>query len=308
MKIVFFGTPDFAIPSLETLLKENYTIPAVVTAPDKPRGRGQQVVPVPVKRFAIENNISVLEPDDLNDDSFISELRAIKPDLMVVVAYRILPPEVFTIPEKGAFNLHASLLPKYRGAAPINWAIINGELETGVTTFFLEEKVDTGNIIMQARCPIRENETAGELHDKLSEIGAEVVLHTIRLIEQGKAHTSKQDDRLASRAPKITKETGLIDWSRSAREVHNLVRGLSPVPSAYTYLDGKKLKLYRTEIVNENDRNAPGSITRADDEMHIATGNGIIRVTELQLEGKKRMKTAEFLRGFKLSVGQKLSQ
>ncbi len=308
MKIVFFGTPDFSIPSLETLHKENYTISAVVTAPDKPRGRGRQVVPVPVKRFAQKNNLPVLQPDDLRDESFIAELKRVEPDLMVVVAYRILPPEVFTIPGKGAFNLHASLLPKYRGAAPINWAIINGETETGVTTFFLEEKVDTGNIILQARCPIGENETAGELHDKLAEMGADVVLHTARLIEQGKAQTSKQDERLASRAPKLTKETGRIDWSRSACDVHNLVRGLSPVPAAYSYLDGKKLKLYRTEIVDEHEQKEPGRIIRGDEEFHVATGQGIIRITELQIEGKKRMNASDFLRGMKLSVGQKLSQ
>ncbi len=308
MKIVFFGTPEFALPSLEILLKEGYSINAVVTAPDKPRGRGQQVVPVPVKKFAVGNNIPVFQPENLKDEDFIAGLKKINPDIMVVVAYRILPPEVFTLPSQGAFNLHASLLPGYRGAAPINWAIINGEKETGVTTFFLEEKVDTGNIILQARCPIGENETAGELHDKLAEIGSGVVLHTVRLIEQGKAEIYDQDERLASRAPKLTKETGNIDWTKTAREVHNLVRGLSPAPAAYSFLDGKKLKLYRTEVLDEEVEREPGAIIRADDELHIAAGKGILRVTELQLEGKRRMSTPDFLRGMKLTVGQQLTR
>ncbi len=307
MKLVFFGTPEFAIPGLEILIKEGYEIGAVVTAPDKPKGRGQQVIPSPVKRFALEHKLPVLQPEKLKDETFISDLKKLGPDLMVVVAFRILPPEVFTIPERGALNLHASLLPKYRGAAPINWAIINGEKETGVTTFFLEEKVDTGNIILQARCPIGENETAGDLHDKLAEIGAGVVLHTVRLIEQGKASTSIQDEHLASRAPKLTKETGLIDWSASARSIHNLVRGLSPVPAAYTYLNDTMLKIYRTEILDESTEQIPGTIVRADEELHIAAGKGIVKVIELQKEGKKRMDAAAFLRGTELKTGEKLN-
>lgn len=303
MKIIFFGTPDFSIPSLELLLKEGYEIAAVVTAPDKPRGRGRQLLPSPVKRFARESNLTVLQPDNLNDESFINEIKRIAPDLMVVVAYRILPPEVFTLPAKGTFNLHASLLPKYRGAAPINWAIIKGEKETGVTTFFLEEKVDTGNIILQARSPIGENETAGELHDRLSEIGAGVVLHTVRLIEQGKAETSKQDDSIASRAPKLTGETGRIDWNAPVRAVHNRIRGLSPVPAAYTYLNGKMIKIFRTEIVDEHTKKPPGTIVEAGNELHIATGRGVLKILELQREGKKRMDAESFLRGTEIKTG-----
>lgn len=297
MKIVFFGTPEFALPSLETLLKEKYEIAAVVTAPDKPKGRGQQVIPSPVKRFAIDHDLKVLQPEYLKDEKFITDLKELSPDLMVVVAYRILPSDVYTIPGKGTCNLHASLLPRYRGAAPINWAIINGEKETGVTTFFLEKQVDTGHIILQARCPIGENETAGELHDKLAEIGAGVMLHTVRLIERGGIETSPQNENLASRAPKLTKETGLIDWTATARGIHNLVRGLSPHPGAYTFLDGNKLKLYRTEIVDETTTRHPGMIVRADEEMHVAAGKGVVKIVELQKEGKRRMNAAAFLRG-----------
>ncbi len=300
MKTVFFGTPEFSIPSLEILLKEKYQITAVVTAPDKPKGRGQQVVPSPVKRFAVDRNVRVLQPENLKDENFITELKKINPDLMVIVAFRILPSEIYTLPNKGAFNLHASLLPRYRGAAPINWAIINGEQETGVTTFFLEKHVDTGNIIIQARCPIGENETAGELHDKLAEIGAGVVLYTVRLIEQGKAATSPQDERFASRAPKLKKEMGRIDWTAPARNVHNLVRGLSPAPAAYTFLNDTLLKIYRTELVDETTERTPGMIVRADEELHIAAGKGVVRILELQKEGKKRIDAASFLRGMSI--------
>jgi methionyl-tRNA formyltransferase len=306
MKIVFFGTPEFAVPSLEKILQNAYEVSAVVTAPDKPGGRGQMILTSPIKKFAIQNSIPVLQPQNLKDQTFISELRKIGPDLLVVVAYRILPPEVFTIPKTGAFNLHASLLPKYRGAAPINWAIIRGEKETGVTTFFLEEKVDTGNIIIQARCPINEDETAGELHDKLAELGSAIVLHTIGLIRLGKVKPIPQDNNLASSAPKLTKETGLIDWSADVKTVHNLVRGLSPVPAAYTFLGDKLLKIYRTKTGHEKISEKPGTIMKADSELHVATGNGVMKILELQKEGKKRMDAASFLRGVKLIPGQQL--
>lgn len=306
MKIVFFGTPEFAIPSLRMILRGGYQLAAVVTAFDKPGGRGQKILTSPVKEYAIRKNIPILQPRNLKDQTFIDELKIIAPDLMVVVAYRILPPQVFTIPQRGAFNLHASLLPKYRGAAPINWAIISGEKETGVTTFFLEEKVDTGNIILQARCPIGINETAGELHDKLAEIGSEVVLHTIGLIEQDRAKPIPQDSRMASSAPKLTRDTGLIDWTADATAVHNLVRGLSPVPAAYTFLGDSMLKLYRTSIIDKTVSDKPGTIMKADAELHIATGKGVVKILELQKEGKKRMDTASFLRGTKLESGQRL--
>lgn len=305
MRIIFFGTPEFAIPSLNILIKEGYAIVAVVTAPDKPRGRGQKVSPPPVKEFAIRHGLRILQPENLKDEHFIAQLKDLSPDLMVVVAYRILPPEVYTIPPRGAFNLHASLLPKYRGAAPIHWAIIQGETETGVTTFFLEQKVDTGSVIMQARCPIKENETAGELHDRLADIGAEVVLYTVRLIEQGKADPQPQDESLASRAPKLTKEMCRINWTLSARQIHNHVRGLSPSPAAYTYLDDRMIKIIRTEIVDAMTVLEPGTVQRADEELHVATGNGVLRIIELQREGKKPLDAAAFLRGTRIQIGDK---
>jgi methionyl-tRNA formyltransferase len=305
LKIIYFGTPGFSIPSLEKLLTAGYTVPAVVTVPDRPRGRGQQVIPSPIKKFAFEHRLPVLEPDDLRDPSFIKKLTDLQPDLMVVVAFRILPPEVFLIPRKGAFNLHASLLPRLRGAAPINWALINGETETGVTTFFLEQRVDTGNIILQARCSIGENETAGELHDRLAAIGAEIVLLTVRMIEKGNVHTTLQDESKASKAPKLTKETGRIEWSSEARAVHNLIRGLSPTPGAFTYHNDEVYKFFRSILISENYPARPGIILRADDELHVGTGRGIVKILELQREGKKHMDAAAFLRGTPLKVGDK---
>jgi methionyl-tRNA formyltransferase len=303
VRIVFFGTPEFAVPSLDVLRKHGYTVSAVVTAPDKPSGRGQRVIYSVVKRYATDNGIPVLQPVDLLDEKFLYGLRSLQPDLMVVVAYRILPPEVYTVPGKGAFNLHASLLPRYRGAAPIHRAIMAGERETGVTTFFLKEKVDTGNIIVQRSCPIGENETAGELHDKLAEIGAETVYETVRLIESGTVRTIPQDDSLASKAPKLTGETGHIDWGQSARSVHNLVRGLSPEPTAYSFFKSDLIKIIRTRIVDEETEETPGTVLRADEKMYVASGRGILEVIELQREGKKRMDAQSFLRGYRLAVG-----
>jgi methionyl-tRNA formyltransferase len=309
MRIVFMGTPEFAVPSLRVLLEHHYEIPAVVTAPDKPRGRGQQVSFSPVKSFALVQKLPILQPEQLNDPSFVQQIAALKPDLIAVVAFRILPKDVCIIPRCGSFNLHASLLPKYRGAAPIHWAIINGETETGVTTFFLEEKVDTGNMILQARVRIGPDETAGELHDKLAAVGAEVVLQTVRLIELGKAIPRSQDDRLATPAPKIFKNDCKIDWTKSAQQVHNVVRGLSPTPCAWTTHAGTQLKIYRTAIdttqrhIGDAKR---GEIVRAEkDRLLVKTGDGVITIREIQQEGRKRMGVEEFLRGYSLRAGDR---
>jgi methionyl-tRNA formyltransferase len=309
MRIVFMGTPEFAVPSLRVLLEHHYDIPAVVTAPDKPRGRGLQVSFSPVKSFALERQLPILQPEQLNDPTFIQHLASLKPDLIVVVAFRILPKDVFTIPRLGSFNLHASLLPKYRGAAPINWAIINGEVETGVTTFFLQEKVDTGNVILQARVHIGPDETAGELHDRLAMVGAEVVLQTVRLLELGKTTPRPQDDRLATPAPKIYKDDCRIDWSKSTQQVHNLVRGLSPTPCAWTSHVSKQIKIYRTAIepvqTLSGDAKA-GEIVRAENgRLLVKTGDGVIAIREIQQEGRKRMGVEEFLRGYALKVGER---
>jgi methionyl-tRNA formyltransferase len=305
LNIVFMGTPEFAIPGLEILLHNNYTISAVVTAPDEPRGRGQKVLPTPIKSYALEHNLPVLQPEKLKNETFIQQLKSLNPDVIVVVAFRILPREVFAIPRLGSFNLHASLLPKYRGAAPINWAIIKGEKETGVTTFFLEEKVDTGNVILQERVPIGDDETAGELHDKLSLLGANVVLKTVQLIEQGNVSVQRQDNSLATPAPKIFKEDCRIDWTKPARHVHNFVRGLSPYPCAYTYHQGKLLKIYRTVVAEEESANPAGAAQITDNGLQISTGRGSVLIREIQQEGKKRMGTDEFLRGYQIQNGER---
>lgn len=298
------GTPEFAIPSLNILLENNYEISAVVTTPDRPKGRGLKVDISPVKKISIEKKLEVFQPEKLKDQDFISQIKEISPDLIVVVAFRILPPQVFTIPRFGAINLHASLLPKYRGAAPINWAIINGEKETGVTTFYLKEQVDTGNIILQARVPIGENETAGELHDKLAEIGAEILLHTVRLIDLGKVQTQEQDERLATPAPKIFKEHCKIDWNKPAEQIHNLVRGLSPSPGAFTYFRDKMIKIFRTSKTKFKSDKLPGTVVDSGEKLLITTVSEVIEVLELQLEGKRKLGAQEFLRGFKINIGE----
>jgi len=307
MKIVFMGTPEFAVPSLKILNDNKYAIVSVVTAPDKPSGRGLHNTISPIKNFALKNHLPILQPDNLKNPSFIQNLKSLNAELFVVVAFRILPPDVFRIPSLGTFNLHASLLPKYRGAAPINWAIICGEKETGVTTFFLQETVDTGGIILQARLPIGPDETAGELHDRLSEIGAEIVLHTLRLIESGKASSQTQNDSLSSKAPKIFKENCRIDWRKSALEIHNFIRGLSPHPGAFVIHTGTLLKIYRSKILLESYYGETGDILKADNTLIVKTGNGVLEIIEIQQEGKKKMSVQEFLRGYRFSKGDNLS-
>lgn len=298
MNIIFMGTPEFAVPSLSILIDNGYSVQAVVTAPDKPRGRGLEVSLTPVKKFAAAHSLRVLQPDSLKDTTFVNILHSLAPDCIVVVAFRILPPEIFTLPKLGAFNLHASLLPKYRGAAPIQWALMNGEQETGVTTFFLQEKIDTGNIIIQKKVAVEENETAGELHDRLMNLGADAVLTTVRLIETGETHPLPQSDRDATPAPKIFREQCAINWTQPVRSVHNFIRGLSPVPGAYTHHSGKLLKLYRTRISSEEEEGIPGRVTAGNNEIKIQTARGVLEVLELQQEGKKRLSAREFLKGF----------
>ena len=302
------GTPEFAIPSLKILLENQYEVMAAVTAPDKPRGRGQRLSSPPVKEFASKHSLAVFQPLSLKDKEFVNQIVQLSPDLIAVVAFRILPREVFEIPRYGSFNLHASLLPKYRGAAPINWAIIKGEKETGVTTFLLQEKVDTGSIILQARVKIGEDETAGELHDRLAAVGAEIVLQTVRLIELGKAKPHAQDESLASPAPKIHREMCRIDWAKTAQEVHNFVRGLSPDPCAFTFHNGKLLNIYRTKKTGVKVHEAsPGLVvSKTDKELQVVTEDEALAIEELQLEGKKRMQIEEFLRGYRLDRGDRL--
>ncbi len=298
MRMIFMGTPEFAIPSLKKIYESKYQLLAVVTTPDKERGRGQKVTFTPVKQFAVDHNLPVLQPEKLKGNSeFIEELKSFEPDLFVVVAYRILPKEIFEIPEQGSFNLHASLLPKYRGAAPIQWALINGETETGLTTFKLAEKVDTGSIYIQKKVEIYPDDNFGTLHDRLSKIGADVVMETIKMIEEGNYKLIQQDDSLASPAPKITKEICKIDWNKSATEIHNLARGLSPYPGAFFNFNGKVIKVYKTEVV-KTDNLKPFEFYQTKNELIIGCRENAIKVLEIQQEGKKRMSVEEFLRGF----------
>ena len=307
MRIVFMGTPDFAVPSLERLVKGDYTPLAVVTGPDRPRGRGQQVTPTPVKRAARQLGIErILQPESVKDPGFASEIRQLQPDLIVVVAFKILPPDVFEAARLGAFNLHGSLLPKYRGAAPINHAIMNGEIETGVTTFFLRAAVDTGNIILQKSMEIGSNETAGEVHDRMMELGAEAVAETVRLIDSGDVEARNQDDSQATPAPKIHREDCRIQWDRPAEQVHNQIRGLSPYPGAWTTHGGTLIKVYRSRIADAAPRTKPGEVLRADERLVVACAGGAAEIVEVQQQGKRRLAVEEFLRGYSVGVGEVL--
>ncbi|MGO9481541.1 MAG: methionyl-tRNA formyltransferase [Candidatus Kryptoniota bacterium] len=306
MKIVFMGTPEFAVPSLQGVVKAGYEIAAVVTNQDERQGRGLNISAPAIKTAAIELGLPVLQVSSLKNADIESQLKKIDPDLMVVVAFRILPKEIFTIPRMGTFNLHASLLPKYRGAAPINWAIINGEQKTGVTTFFLDEKVDTGKIILQKETSIGENETAGEVAQRLSMLGAGLVVETIKLIQQGSVPIIEQDSLLASKAPKIGKQDCLIDWSRPAADVHNFVRGFSPEPGAYTYLNGKILKILGTRLTGDRSNPETGAIKTDSGKLLVSCADNCIEILELQLEGKKKLMAADFLRGARLDFNYPL--
>jgi len=292
------GTPEFAVPSLQ-IIHANYEIVSVVTVPDKNKGRGLKLQFSEVKKFAIENNLPILQPENLKDESFISEIKKLNPDLIVVIAFRILPKEVFTIPKLGTFNLHASLLPKYRGAAPINWALINGEKDTGVTTFFLQEKVDTGNIIIQKKIDIDDEDNAGTLHDKLSVLGTEVVIDTIKLIKEGNINPSAQDETQVTKAPKIFKEDCIINWNMNANILHNFIRGLSPFPVAFTHMNNKIVKIYKSKLSELPVQSSPGDISIRNKELYVATKDYMLQILELQMEGKKRISAIDFIIGLK---------
>lgn len=299
MRIVFMGTPEFAVPSLEILMKNDFGIAAVITAPDKPAGRGLKVSESAVKKFALEHSLKILQPHKLKDAHFLDELKSLNPDLQVVVAFRMLPEEVWSLPPKGTINLHASLLPDYRGAAPINHAIINGETETGVTTFYIEKDIDTGKIIFQEKTEIGFEETAGELHDRMMAMGAELILKTVRAIEKGKAPAIRQAPSPSSKpAPKLTREGCKINWEQPAIKIFNLIRGLSPYPAAWTMLDGKVFKIYRAGKFFKAPDKPAGSFIFSGRDLRIAAQDGYIIPKEVQLEGKKRMMIDEFLRGY----------
>lgn len=298
------GTPAFAVASLEALLKAGANIVAVVTAPDKPAGRGMKLSESAVKQFAVQHGLKVLQPLKLKDSAFLEELRALQADLQVVVAFRMLPEAVWNMPPLGTINLHASLLPQYRGAAPINWAVMNGEKETGLTTFQLQHEIDTGNILMQTSLPIGENETAGELHDRMMLAGAQLLVETVKAIAAGTVKPIPQEQRMhhtpLKSAPKIFTETCHINFQQSVQHVHNHVRGLSPYPGAFTYLKGKMLKIFRTQCEYAVPDVAPGTpVSDGKTYLKFACQDGYLHVLELQLEGKKKMLTADFLRGYR---------
>jgi methionyl-tRNA formyltransferase len=309
LKVVFMGTPEFAVPSLQRLREHQIPVVGVVTGPDKPAGRGLHLQPTPVKKLAISAGLPILQPDKLRDPQFVQSLREWQADIFLVVAFRILPPEVFTIPPLGTINIHAALLPKYRGAAPIQWALINGERETGVTTFFIEEKVDTGEIILQRKTAIGEFETAGELHDRLAVMGADLLLETLAQVAAGTVKRQPQAGE-ASLAPKITKEMAVIDWKKSAREIFNFIRAMNPAPGAFTTLHGRNLKIFRAHVLNDfSSGHDAGVVVRSNirkGELVVQAGLGHLAIDELQIEGKRRMSVADFLRGHEIKTNERL--
>ena len=304
MRIIFMGTPDFAVASLKALIEAGEEVVAVVTGPDKPAGRGQKLHESAVKKFAISQNIPVLQPVKLRDPEFLAELKSFNADLQVVVAFRMLPELVWNMPEKGTINVHASLLPNYRGAAPINHAIINGEKKSGVTTFLLQHEIDTGNILFSTEVEILDNDNAGDLHDKLMLAGAELLIRTVNAINKNDIHPIPQDSidtESLKHAPKIFKEDCLINWENDTVKIYNLIRGLSPYPTAFTHIDGKVLKIYESEIIIEKHDLKPGTyISDGKNELKFATKDGFLKLLEIQIEGKKRMSVSDFLRGYRL--------
>ena len=298
------GTPEFAVASLDAILRAGYTVAGVVTAPDKPAGRGMQLTESAVKKYAVEKGLTVLQPEKLKDPAFHEALRALRADLQIVVAFRMLPEIVWNMPPMGTVNLHGSLLPQYRGAAPINWAVINGEKETGVTTFQLQQDIDTGSILLQDRFPIADTDTAGDVHDRMKVIGAELLVKTIDGLAGGTLHSTPQENPAGLKhAPKIFTETCRIDWNKGVDEVYNLIRGLSPFPAAYSSLDGKMLKIFRSEKELGRAGAVPGQFeTDGKTYLRFAAADGYIRVTELQLEGKKKMPVGDFLRGYRFAA------
>ncbi|MDF3076204.1 MAG: methionyl-tRNA formyltransferase [Sphingobacteriaceae bacterium] len=305
MRIIFMGTPDFAVASLDALLQPGFDVVAVVTAPDKPAGRGQKLGESAVKRYAMEKGMKVLQPEKLKNPEFIEELKSLNADLQVVVAFRMLPEMVWSMPPKGTINLHGSLLPQYRGAAPINWAIINGETETGVTTFFLKHEIDTGDILFSEAVPIGEEETAGDIHDKLMQTGAQLLVKTVKAIEAGDYQEMPQpstaDGAELKHAPKIFKEDCQVNWCQPAKKVYDHIRGLSPYPTAYTTFQEKTLKIFRANYqVSQPGIQAGGFLSDGKTYLKFACTDGFVNLLEVQMEGKKRMGIEEFLRGVKL--------
>ncbi|EGT2202626.1 methionyl-tRNA formyltransferase [Clostridioides difficile] len=305
MKIVFMGTPDIAVPCLQKIIDEKYEILGVVTQPDKPKGRGKKLGMSPVKELAIENNIPVYQPVKARDKEFIDTIKSLNPDVIVVVAFgQILPKGILEIPKLGCINVHVSLLPKYRGAAPINWVIINGEEKTGVTTMYMDEGLDTGDMILKTEVNLDENITAGELHDKMMNIGAETLKETLRLIEEGNAPREVQNHEEFSYAPIMNKSLGNIDFSKSAREIHNLVRGVNPWPSAYTTYNDVIMKVWKTKVLDEKSTKDAGTIIDVSkDGIKVSTIDNVLLIEEIQMPNKKRMLVGEYIKGNTIETG-----
>jgi len=306
LRIVFMGTPEFAVGILDTIIKNNYNVVGVITAADKPAGRGQKIKYSAVKDYALANNLTLLQPTNLKDESFLEELKTLNANLQIVVAFRMLPEVVWKMPKLGTFNLHASLLPNYRGAAPINWAIINGDTKTGVTTFFIDDKIDTGAMILNSETAIAPDENAGQLHDRLMQLGSETVLETLSLIEKGNVTTTIQKEHPEIKtAYKLNKENCKIDWTKPAVEIYNLIRGLSPYPSAWCFISDKNeewnVKIHEAKMTLEHHDYAIGSLICSKKEMKIAVKDGFIQVLSIQFPGKKKMSTPELLNGMTFS-------
>lgn len=305
------GTPEFAVGILDTIIKNNYDVVGVITAADKPAGRGQKIKYSAVKEYALANNLTLLQPTNLKDESFLTELKALNANLQIVVAFRMLPKVVWEMPTLGTFNLHASLLPNYRGAAPINWAIINGETKTGVTTFFIDDKIDTGAMILNSEIAIEPEENAGQLHDRLMLLGSKTVIDTLKVIENGNVTTTiQEDDAEIKTAYKLNKENCKIDWTKSGEEINNLIRGLSPYPASWCFLKDKdeelSIKIYEAKLVSESHSYEVGSLISSKKEIKIAIKDGFIQLLSLQLPGKKRMQVAELLNGITFTDSAKV--
>ncbi|NNK83477.1 MAG: methionyl-tRNA formyltransferase [Flavobacteriaceae bacterium] len=303
LRIVFMGTPEFAVTILDKLIQENHNIVGVITAPDKPAGRGRKLNESAVKRYATQKGLNLLQPKNLKDEDFIKELEGLEANLQVVVAFRMLPKVVWQMPQYGTFNLHASLLPQYRGAAPINWAIINGEAKTGVSTFFIDEKIDTGEMILQKETEILPNENAGQLHDKLMHLGSELVIETIRLIEKGEVNTKPQPIiKDIKTAYKLNKENCKINWNKNSKSIINLIRGLNPYPAAWTQLINNKntlqVKIYDAEFIKEKHDYKIGDIITTKKTIKIAVNDGLINILEIKLPGKRKMEIQSLLNGY----------
>jgi len=312
LKIVFMGTPDFSVPTLQSLIDSDHSVTAVLTQPDRPKGRGNRVVAPPVKMLAQQHAIPVLQPQRVKAPEILRQLEELAPDAIVAIAYgQILPQSILDIPRLGCVNVHASLLPKYRGAAPFQWAIIRGETETGVTTMLMDKGMDTGDMLLQQTIPIEAEDTAATLHDRLARIGADVLMRTLQGLEDGSLRPTPQNDAEATYAPLLKKHDGLVDWQKTAAEIANAVRGMSPWPGAYTHFQGKRIKLLRVQVAAEAETTAEAGTVVALDQQHgplIATGSGQLRILEIQPQNKKPMRCSDFCRGYRLQIGDRLGE